>query len=272
MKRPGHTFHEILTVTAIIGFLVALLLPAIQAAREAARRTVCVSNLEQLILGVQNYHMAHNCYPPGTIAKKGPILSQPSGYHHNWITQILPHLEERNAWNHVDFSVGAYHANNAPVYDLTMSVLVCPSNYAGRTGRSTYSGVHHHVEAPIDVDNTGVFILNKSVRDHEVADGLSQTLFIGETPGDPNALGWMSGTRATLRNMGAPLNALQPTFGGAPPTTSDPRYVGGFGSQHPGGCIFALGDGSVRFLPETMNPQVCADLAHRADGKLMGEW
>ena len=78
----GFTLVELLVVIAIIGVLVALLLPAIQYAREAARRMSCANNLGQLIVAVNHYEMAHSFYPAGTIDAKGPILNTRAGFHH----------------------------------------------------------------------------------------------------------------------------------------------------------------------------------------------
>jgi prepilin-type N-terminal cleavage/methylation domain-containing protein len=95
LRRKAFTLVELLVVIAIIGVLIAMLLPAVQAAREAARRSICISNLSQLIAAVHQYEMSHLVYPPGSIEPQGPILSQPSGYHHNWIVSLLPYIEER---------------------------------------------------------------------------------------------------------------------------------------------------------------------------------
>ena len=105
MKRRfvyGFTLVELLVVIAIIGVLVALLLPAVQAAREAARRANVRTISSQISLALHNYEMAHGCYPPGTIDATGPIVNTAVGYHHNWLVQMLPYIEEQNAWNSLD--------------------------------------------------------------------------------------------------------------------------------------------------------------------------
>jgi prepilin-type N-terminal cleavage/methylation domain-containing protein len=206
-KVRGFTLVELLVVIAIIGVLVALLLPAVQAVREAARRTSCMNNVTQLIVAVQNYEMAMRVYPPGTLDKAGPVQNAPLGYHHNWIQQILPYLEERNAWNAVDRSVSIYHKNNSAVRNHEVRILNCPSSSAGRTN-SNYAGIHHDAEAPIDADNNGVFFLNSKIRYDDITDGASHTVFIGEKLPDAWDINWLSGTRATLRNMGAGVNTL----------------------------------------------------------------
>jgi prepilin-type N-terminal cleavage/methylation domain-containing protein/prepilin-type processing-associated H-X9-DG protein len=204
-RNPGFTLVELLVVIAIIGVLIALLLPAIQAAREAARRSSCQNNLSQLIIAVHNYEMAHGVYPAGTMDAKGPILSQQSGYHHNWISRILPFIEQGNAYRAIDWKAGVYAKSNGPVRSLSIRLLGCPSNPISGQALSSYAGVHHDVESPIDVDNHGVFFLNSRVRYDDIPDGSSHTVFIGEKSSNPVDLGWMSGTRATLRNMGSPL-------------------------------------------------------------------
>lgn len=277
-KKTAFTLVELLVVIAIIGVLVALLLPAVQAAREAARRVSCVNNLTQLILAVQNYEMAYRAYPPGTLEEKGPIVNEPKGYHHNWLSRLLPYLEEKNTYNHIDFAAGVYDEKNATVRKVHISTIECPSvAVPDQPDRAftCYAGVHHDVDADIDTDNHGVFFLNSAVRYEDISDGTAHTLFIGEKyPDQKDDLGWMSGTRWTLRNTGIPLNAeghQRRRYGGVPESDRPDAavIVGGFDSPHPGGANFAFGDAHVSFVSETVPLETLQQMAHRADGKLL---
>ncbi len=286
-KQRGFTLVELLVVIAIIGVLIALLLPAVQAAREAARRMNCSHNLGQLILAVHHYELTYGAYPPGTLESQGPIRHVPQGYHHNWIGQILPYIEESVTFRHIDFTVGVYNPANQPVYELHLPILQCPSTFGMEPNFGNYAGVHHHVEAAIDVDNSGIFFLNSAIRQREVTDGLTHTVFLGEhLPSDPG-LGWMSGTRATLRNMGTPINSAPGFMGGWGEDWGEEDGamileeedlsgaeavglpVGGFASRHPGGAQFAFGDGHVRFMSDVVMPGVLQQMGHRSDGQLI---
>ena len=149
-------------------------------------------------------------------------------------------------------------------------------------GTASYAGCHHDVEAPIDVDNNGVLFLNSSVRNRDIRDGASNTIFVGEYLGFPDSLGWASGTRATLRNAGSGISGGPPRPTGPPaPANAAPiaagndallLQVGGFGSQHAGGAHFAIGDGSVRFITQSINPTTFKNLANRADGELPDDY
>jgi prepilin-type N-terminal cleavage/methylation domain-containing protein len=214
-KSSAFTLVELLVVIAIIGILIALMLPAIQAARESARRTTCANNLMQIGTALSSYQSAHLSLPPGTVEPKGPIYSVPQGNHISWIVQILPYLDEDTAYKQIDLAAGAYAKTNAPVRSINISMLICPS-YSGATsvsgpandriaGLSNYAGCHNDVETPIDENNNGVFFLNSHIREKDVTDGISHTIYVGEKIGGTWDLGWMSGTRATLRNCGSPF-------------------------------------------------------------------
>lgn len=206
----GLTMLELLIVVAVIGILVAMLLPAVQAARENARRHSCANNLAQLMTAVQHYESVHRVYPPGTINNTGPIDNRAIGYHVGWLVQILPYIEQQNAYERVDFTKGVYDPAHAVVRGHTFDSLTCPSSWVSPnmgTQVSHYAAVHHDVEAPIDSDNHGTFYLNSSLAYDDIADGHGTTLFLGERIPHPSTdLGWMSGSRATLRNTGWAIN------------------------------------------------------------------
>ena len=282
LRRPGFTLIELLVVIAIIAILVALLLPAVQQAREAARRASCKNNLMQIGIAIQNYEMAHEVLPPGVCNPNGPIQSQPDGYHVSWVVQLLPYLDQRNIFDHVDFAAGVYDAKNAPVRAKHLETFVCPSS-AGPQGTDgvshcSYAGCHHDSEAPIDVDNNGVFFLNSSVGFEDIPDGSSNTLFVGEKLRTADQLGWVSGTRETLRNVGSKINTFsqQVLYNRQldPEKMADkgPLHVGSFGSAHAGGANFIMGDGRVRFISENINVTTLKHLANRHDGEMLDDF
>ena len=194
---------------AIIAVLIALLLPAVQAAREAARRAQCANNLVQLGIALQNYEASFERLPPGVVNDTSPVLDQPKGYHFGWLTQILPYCEQRNIYNHLNFKLGLYESQNFTSRTMLVDSFLCPSDSAnsrrGPTGLAmgSYAGCHNDVETPIAANNNGVFFLNSSVRYEDITDGSSQTIFLSEKVNDGLDQGWASGTRASLRNMGS---------------------------------------------------------------------
>ena len=281
--RPAFTLVELLVVIAIISILIALLLPAVQQAREAARRTQCRNNLLQAALALHNYHAAHRVLPPGCVNDTGPVRSVPDGgYHFGWLAQVLPYLDEMNLYRAIDFSLSAYQqpvSQTGAGLSLPAS-LQCPSSV---TGGLAYAGVHHDVEAPIDVDNSGVLFLNSSVKLRDISDGRSHTLLLGEFL-NGSGLTWWTGTNASLRNAGggidsgadasgyiAAIEAAAPN-GDVPLDETQALAVGSFSSQHEGGAYFALADGSVRFISARIDQGNFRRLANRHDGEVIGEF
>src|SRR5687767_9202589 len=126
--RYAFTLVELLVVIAIIGVLIALLLPAVQAAREAARRTSCLNNLTQLGLATHNYEFHFETLPPGVTNPDGPIRNESQGIHVSWIVKILPYLEQRILADRFDQAAGAYAEVNTPVREAQISALLCPSS------------------------------------------------------------------------------------------------------------------------------------------------
>lgn len=258
-----------MAVMAIITVLIAMLLPAIQQAREAARRFQCKNNLMQMGLALCNYESAHGCLPSGSIDVNRPIQNTLQGYHFGWIVQILPQLEQGNLFASADFSAGVHDKKNVGIVGARLKVFICPSYWAMG---ACYAACHHDVEAPIDIDNHGVMFLNSSIRHDDLIDGASNTIYVGEI--SETGMFWASGTRDTLRNTGTPINSavIQPGSQAAFVMNLKLLEVGGFGSIHVGGANFVFGDGSVRFLSENLSMRVFRQLGSRADGDLVGSF
>jgi prepilin-type N-terminal cleavage/methylation domain-containing protein len=266
----GFTLVELLVVIAIIGVMVAMTIPAVQASRESGRRNLCRNNIAQLLLAMQSYESAFEVFPPGVTNPDGPIRSEPKGLHQGWIIRLLPHLDEQVAFGMVDLSASVYDPANARARDYWPSLFICASEPHDVRGASNYAGCHHDVESPIAEDNNGVLFLNSRIRREDISDGAAHTFLIGEKRVSGDDLGWMSGTRATLRNTGLAPNDPA-TFGPEPtagPTVS-PTYVGPFASAHSGGVQMGFGDASVQLIADTIDLKVWQQLANRADGSLV---
>lgn len=314
----GFTLIELLVVIAIMAVLLAMMLPALQMAREVARRSHCQRNLLQMGLALQNYSQTHELLPPGCVNKTGPLVEGVAGYHVGWLLQIMPQLDQPAVFKAFDFQVGLLGPKNLEVGKVTVSVLHCPSDPGRRRGTS-YAANHSSTDVLIDTSNDGVFYLNSGLRYQDLPDGSSNTIFMGEKLiGDD--LQWIAGTRTSLRNGGMAINlervrrppALDrsnglggsvPAGGGASGLASPPQSlpgappspqisqggvpgneplkpailpgqpkVGGFSSYHVGGAYFGLGDGSVRFLSESIDLQVYQRLLNRQDGTFSADF
>ena len=283
-QRGGFTLIELLMVVAVIAILIALLLPAVQQAREGARRMQCRNNLCQLALALHNYHATHRVLPPGCVNETGPMQYGVAGANHfGWIAQILPQLDEANVWRQIDFAKTSYQQSPLP----SPPVLACPS--VPGPGMN-YAGCHHDSPAPIDVDNNGVLFLNSSVRLRDITDGRAYTLLVGECLGI-GAGYWYQGNDATLRHSGAgidgpdtidmaayyaDLTRVSAREGGAEIEGEEENPVAAspirFGSIHSGGAHFALADGSVRFVSSSVDSQIMRRLGNRHDGEVVGQF
>lgn len=211
------------------GVLVGLLLPAVQAAREAARRMQCQNNMKQIALALHNYHDANGSFPPAyTVDQSGNRL-------HSWRTLILPYtVNGLQLYNQIDLDKPWDDPVNQPLASAMPSYYMCPS-VPPQLGMTTYVAV---------VDSQTVFEGSSAVTIAGITDGTSNTLLVIET--DPaNAVNWMS-----------PQDMDLPTF------LNNPT-----GSFHTAGCNCSMADGAVHFLSEDVDTPTKAAIATKAGGE-----
>ncbi len=197
----GFTLVELLVVIAIIGILVALLLPAVQSAREAARRMQCVNNLKQAALALHNYHDQHKAFPPGIVFPEGENPATSDQFQPNWIINILPFMEQQALQDSFDLTQFISHANNREARGVVVSSFVCPSD-AGHNvkfgeGRQRQEGdnwargnyaCNGSLEFSSDSlgswtsdpERMGVMSHNRSLSIAEISDGTSNTMLLSE--------------------------------------------------------------------------------------------
>jgi prepilin-type N-terminal cleavage/methylation domain-containing protein len=295
-KDAGFTLVELLVVFAIIGILLGLLMPAVQQAREAARRTMCQSQMIQIGLAIRNYESSYGHLPAGTIDDLDPVRPVPVGYKHNWLTSILPFLDQPNLYAAIDFQVGAFHPNNLPVRDLAFEFVMCPSSpYIGTY--SNYGAVYNGAAAPITGKSNGLMFLNSAVELDTIPDGMSTTLLLAERQDFwPRALGRMAGTRDTLvcselrpasgfiSGVSWPTKTAEYQRAFAPEELDvgqlgkrmstwdvsvdgpDPHLeAAGIDSAHAGGANICFGDLQIRFISNDVDSGVLKQLGNRMD-------
>ena len=289
-RTSGFTLVELLVVIAIIGLLVSLLLPAVQAARESARRLSCSNNLQQFGVALQNYHDGLGSFPSGWI--HSATGSQECW---GWAALLLPYVEQQDLHTGLGVSQASLFqrltSHGATVVPLTQSplkIFICPSDtgFNGRgqvhndrhfndglgflatkqpkpfwPGVSNYLGVAGHRDVVGANANTGVFFGDSYIRLSDIIDGTSNTLMVGER----DTIFCRSGTWLGSRNSGGGATRGSITVIGHshpklnqpdPPITWSADRVGcgeGFSSLHPSGAQFLACDGSVHFLMNSIH-------------------
>lgn len=295
----GFTLVELLVVIAIIGVLVALLLPAVQAAREAARRSQCTNNLKQLSLALHNYETVHNTFPPAGIDSNQM----------SWTVLLLPFFEQQALYDQFNFNKGAWNAFNriTLVQGVRLKAIICPdlttkadsySIFVSTPDESTVSALHYYavlgpngptaaganqpylvqgVDAGFGfcaaqgafgqatVSGPNVTPINNPLR--TFTDGTSNTLLLGEMAW-PKYLYWRPWTRGYYFDTRGTLlygsrnvkNPINSKF-------SDPWNDGSFGSLHPTGAMFSRADASVGFVRQNIDMLSYRALASRDGGE-----
>ncbi len=274
--RRAFTLVELLVVIAIIGILIALLLPAVQAARGAARRMQCSNNLKQIGLALHNYHNVHRGFPIGNV---------PDRY---WTFQsmILPQLEQEPLFSRLDYEFpgDCFRAMAAAGADdpgrTVLPVFQCPSEpNAGRLyDREPDYGVHMPtnylgVSGDSWTQPNGIFYSGSFVRISDIRDGTSNTLMMGER-GIPNDLeqGWYLCAAGTPLGTGNQDNHLSTELGLLPGRNDNTLHDAHYWSWHPNGAQFVFADGSVHFLSYSIDKATVQALSTRAGGEVIGEY
>ncbi len=275
LRRRGFTLIELLVVIAIIAILIALLLPAVQQAREAARRSTCKNNLKQIGLALHNYNDTHKVLPPGWVS-----LTNVSGdRRHGWSAFILPFLDQVNLYNDINFE-GQPTTGASSISGNVIPAYLCPSDPTpgrnsslGNNGKLNYPaciGDNSHADAqngPTD----GCFYRNSDVRFRDVTDGLSNTLFVGEShAGFTDAGGTKNLGKVWLGKYSGRTDGAYCLFrvdrDDADSLPNNLNELGGSNSLHTGGAQYLFGDGAVRFISENISMAIWGDMGNKDDG------
>jgi len=292
----GFTLVELLVVIAIIGLLVALLLPAVQSAREAARMLQCSNHLKQFGLAIQTYHTARQAFPPSRV----------SCHHGTWVTDLWPYFEEGTLTSSWDPKLSFFRQPEANM-KTALPMYFCPSrrapmlsvsgdsrgrvphrpapccDYACVLGNGdAHDWPYPQANGPIVHDATPDLPNSNCIRSNEedwefstnrlfvsatsITDGLSNTIFVGEKHVRPSEFGKGSGGDSSVYNPDT-ASIVGRWAGSGSSIARFPRdSQNGFGSYHVGVCQFVYGDGHARPLDVTISSKVLAFLSVRDDG------
>ncbi|MCA9156138.1 MAG: DUF1559 domain-containing protein [Planctomycetales bacterium] len=294
-RKHGFTLVELLVVIAIIGVLVAMLLPAVQAAREAARRSQCTNNLKQIGLALHNYENTHKTFPSDRLGKP----------RQGWCALVLPFIEQQTLQDAYDFNHDYWDWENQAATRTALSVFACPSTAGGQRlipnntnatisdigspPTESMSGDYQSLSGYIDpvqmtpTSSTGM-LHAKNGRPRDVLDGLSNTICISELAGRPDFYAARlkrpdSDKPAWFNEWGAWAAPQRIFFSGFThdgltrygPCAVNCSNLESIYSFHPGGANVLLGDGSVHHLSKTVPVQIVYLMISCQDGQVV-DW
>jgi prepilin-type N-terminal cleavage/methylation domain-containing protein/prepilin-type processing-associated H-X9-DG protein len=294
-SRRGFTLVELLVVIAIIGILVALLLPAIQAARESARRNSCTNNLKQQATTLQTRHDAQRAFPPGRTTTTQESVA--------WSFQLLPYMEEQEIYKSHDKQKRVDDPVNATAMRHPVATYYCPSrrspaadrdfdnndqpplvkdvaaggDYVANPGKKLLYGMEEGSRAPIrgvDRSEAGPMFTYSRISAKHVTDGLSKTTAIGEkhlppetVSPSPETVDYHTGDTAFFAGDN-PTTIFRASSHGIAANAEDPDREK-YGSVHPGVCQFAFLDGHVQGLSTDIEQRVLELLSTVGDGEVV---
>jgi prepilin-type N-terminal cleavage/methylation domain-containing protein len=300
--QNGFTLVELLVVIAIIGVLVALLLPAVQSAREASRRMQCSNNLKQVGLALHSFHDSHGFLPPGGVTAAEPKLQIPSGVNHGWAVFLLPYVEQKTLYDRYRLDKDWRGPENKEVRETYPKVFLCPSSpVQKRTDAATSGGftwtsaagdyfVNNAVSTALSTANLvdiysggqelGVMRVNGYHRFAEITDGLSNTSWIQEDAGRPTQFragkrigGRFSGAGWADRDNEGILHGMNAAGTSSPgPCAVNCSNDNEIYAFHPNGAMILLGDGAVRFLSQNTDIRIVARLITRGAGETVTDF